>query len=180
MEQLCPYMAPSDDCSIMVLDAPPVNLWDVDEIIDVDKNPLPDNLWDVDKIIDINMGNEVWTVNTASMDRGFWDVLFVTNLGTPFKEVAAQDPPFWEGLVMDDLEWDLTPRQDSSTMTVVDLKLDGWIGVDLKLDGWIVFDLKLDGWIVVDLKLDGWIVVDLTLDGWIVFDLKVDGWIVVD
>ncbi|KAI8559677.1 hypothetical protein RHMOL_Rhmol04G0192300 [Rhododendron molle] len=74
----------------MVLDAPPADLWDVDEIINLCENPLPDNLWDVD----INMGNEVWTVNTALVDGGFWDVPFVTNPGTPFKEAAAQDPAF--------------------------------------------------------------------------------------
>ncbi|KAI8550547.1 hypothetical protein RHMOL_Rhmol06G0115900 [Rhododendron molle] len=145
----------------MVLDAPPVNLWDVDKIINVDKNPLPDNLWDVDKIVDINMGNEVWTVNTAPMDRGFWDVPFVTNLGTPFKEVAAQDPPFWEGLVMDDLEWDLTPRQDSSTMVapvdkgkskMEEMPVDFWDSIDT-LPWWDVNNVTRSGRVFQPLNL---------------------------
>ncbi|KAI8535299.1 hypothetical protein RHMOL_Rhmol10G0163200 [Rhododendron molle] len=115
VEQPRPYVALSDDCSIMVLDAPPADLWDVDEIVDLNKNPLPDDLWDVNKVVDINMGNEFWTVNTALMDGGFWDVPFVTNPRTPFEEAAVQDPAFWEGLVIDDLEWDLTPGQDLTT-----------------------------------------------------------------
>ncbi|KAI8559886.1 hypothetical protein RHMOL_Rhmol04G0210600 [Rhododendron molle] len=61
VEQPRLYVAPSDDCSIMVLDAPPVDLWDVDEIVDLSENPLPDDLWDVNQVVDINMGNEVWT-----------------------------------------------------------------------------------------------------------------------
>ncbi|KAI8572754.1 hypothetical protein RHMOL_Rhmol01G0224700 [Rhododendron molle] len=99
----------------MVLDTPPTDLWDVDEIVALNKSPLSDDLWDVDKVVDINMGNKVWTINTALVDGGFWDVPFVTNPGTPFEQAAAQDPTFWEGLVMDDFEWDLTPGQDSST-----------------------------------------------------------------
>ncbi|KAI8555006.1 hypothetical protein RHMOL_Rhmol05G0140500 [Rhododendron molle] len=99
----------------MVLDAPPDDLWEVDEIVDLNRSPLPDDLWDVDKVVDINMGNEVWIVNTALVDGGFWDVPFVTNPGTPFEEATAQDPTFWEGLIMDDLQWDPALGQDSST-----------------------------------------------------------------
>ncbi|KAI8572023.1 hypothetical protein RHMOL_Rhmol01G0166800 [Rhododendron molle] len=118
VEQPRPYVAPEDDCLVMVLDAPPADLWEVDEIVDLNSNPLPDDLWDVDKVVDINMGNEVWTINSALVDGGFWDVPFVTNPGTPFEEEPAQDPAFWEGLVMDDLEWDLAPAQDSTVASV--------------------------------------------------------------
>lgn len=113
VEQPRPYVAPSDDCSIMVLDAPPADLWDVEEIVDLNKTSLPANLWDADKVVDIDMGNEVWTVNFALVDGGFWDVPFVTNPGTLFEEAAAQDPAFWEGLVVEDLNWDVALGQDS-------------------------------------------------------------------
>ncbi|KAI8568365.1 hypothetical protein RHMOL_Rhmol02G0192700 [Rhododendron molle] len=81
------------------------------------------------------MGNEVWTVNSALVDAGFWDSPFVTNPGVPFEEAAAQDPAFWEGLVMEDLEWDPTPGRDSSTAVasvdkgkrkMVDIPTDFW------------------------------------------------------
>lgn len=46
---------------------------------------------------------------------------FVTNPGIPFEEAVAQDPAFWEGMVMEDLEKDLALGQDaSSTVTSVD------------------------------------------------------------
>ncbi|KAI8530259.1 hypothetical protein RHMOL_Rhmol11G0042600 [Rhododendron molle] len=108
-----PYVAPGDDCLVMALDEVPDDLWEVDEIIDLIADLLPAYFWDVDKVVDKQMGNEVWTINSALVDAGFWDSLIVTNLRVPFEEAAAQDPAFWEGLVMEDL--DSTLGQDSST-----------------------------------------------------------------
>ncbi|KAI8530105.1 hypothetical protein RHMOL_Rhmol11G0029500 [Rhododendron molle] len=114
-----PRVTLKDDCLVMAIDEVPADLWDVSDIVDLNSNPLPEDLWDVDKVVDIQMGNEVWTVNSALVDAGFWDSPFVTNPGVPFKETAAQDPAFWEGLVLQDLETAL--RQDSpATVASVD------------------------------------------------------------
>ncbi|KAI8542675.1 hypothetical protein RHMOL_Rhmol08G0156900 [Rhododendron molle] len=94
VEELRPYAALEDDCLVMAIDEVPADLWDVDEIVDLKSNLLPDDLWDVDKVVDIQMGNEVWTVNSALVDAGFWDSPFVMNPGVPFEEAAAQDPAF--------------------------------------------------------------------------------------
>ncbi|KAI8549128.1 hypothetical protein RHMOL_Rhmol06G0002300 [Rhododendron molle] len=114
-----PCVALEDDCLVMAIDEVPADLWDVNDIVDLNSNPLPEDLWDVDKVVDIQMGNEVWTVNSAVVDVGFWDSPFVTNPGVPFEEAAAQDPAFWEGLGLQDLETAL--RQDSpATVASVD------------------------------------------------------------
>ncbi|KAI8530310.1 hypothetical protein RHMOL_Rhmol11G0046900 [Rhododendron molle] len=114
-----PCVALENDCLVKAIDEVPANLWDVDDIVDLKSNPLPDDLWDVDKVVDIQKGNEVWTVNSALVDAGFWDSPFVTNPGVPFEEAAAQDPAFWEGLVLQDLETAL--KQDSpATVASVD------------------------------------------------------------
>ncbi|KAI8530374.1 hypothetical protein RHMOL_Rhmol11G0053100 [Rhododendron molle] len=85
-----PYIAPSNDCAIMVLQtAPPDDLWEVDEIVNIGRASPPANLWDVDTVVDVTVGNEVWTVNSALVDGGLWDVLFVTNPSLPFEEAAA-------------------------------------------------------------------------------------------
>ncbi|KAI8565768.1 hypothetical protein RHMOL_Rhmol03G0287200 [Rhododendron molle] len=104
VEEPCPYVVLEDDCLVMALDEVPEDLWDVDEIVDLNTNLLPANFWEVDKVVDIQMGNEVWTVNSALVDAGFWDTPFVANPGVPFEDAAAQDPAFWEGLIMEDLE----------------------------------------------------------------------------
>ncbi|KAI8564600.1 hypothetical protein RHMOL_Rhmol03G0193000 [Rhododendron molle] len=114
-----PCVTLEDDCLVMAIDKVPADLWDVNDIVDLNSNPLPEDLWDVDKVMDIHMGNGVWTVNSALVDAGFWDSPFVTNPGVPFEEAAAQDPAFWEGLVLRDLETAL--RQDSpGTVASVD------------------------------------------------------------
>ncbi|KAI8549116.1 hypothetical protein RHMOL_Rhmol06G0001300 [Rhododendron molle] len=119
VEEPRPYVALEDDCLVMALDEVPKDLWDVDEIVDLNTNLLAVDLWDVDKVVDIQMGNEVWTVNSTLVDAGFWDSPFVTNPGVPFEEAAAQDPAFWEGLIIEDLETAL--GQDSpTTMASVD------------------------------------------------------------
>lgn len=94
VEESCLFVAPSNDCTIMVLNMPPNDLWDVDEIVDLGKALPPADLWDADKVFDLDMGYETWTINTALVDGGFWDVPFVTNPGTPFEEAAAQDSAF--------------------------------------------------------------------------------------
>ncbi|KAI8530248.1 hypothetical protein RHMOL_Rhmol11G0041600 [Rhododendron molle] len=115
-----PYMyvtAPSDDCFIMVLQtALPDDLREVDEIVNVGRVSPPTNHWDVDTVVDVAVGDKVWTVNSALVDGGLWDVPFVTNPGIPFEEAAAQDPAFWEGLVMEDLEKDLALGQGATAM----------------------------------------------------------------
>ncbi|KAI8529876.1 hypothetical protein RHMOL_Rhmol11G0008600 [Rhododendron molle] len=114
-----PCVALEDDCLVMAIDEVPADLWDINDIIDLNSNPLPEDLLDVDKVVDIQMGNEVWTVNSALVDAGFWDSPFVTNSGVPSEEAAAQNPTFWEGLVLQDLETAL--RQDSpATVASVD------------------------------------------------------------
>ncbi|KAI8522355.1 hypothetical protein RHMOL_RhmolUnG0000400 [Rhododendron molle] len=98
VEKPRPCVTLEDHCLVMAIDEVPADLWDVDDIVDLKLNLLPDDLWDVDKVVDIQMGNEVWAMNSALVDAGFWDSPFVTNPGVPFKEAAAQDPAFWEGL----------------------------------------------------------------------------------
>ncbi|XP_058218591.1 uncharacterized protein LOC131329475 [Rhododendron vialii] len=116
VDQPCPIVtAPGDDCSIMVLQgAPPDDLWEVDEIVDVGRASPLANLWDVDTVTNVTVGDEVWTVNSALVDGGLWDVSFVTNPGIPFEDAAAQDPAFCEGLAMEDLATDLALGQDAS------------------------------------------------------------------
>ncbi|KAI8550461.1 hypothetical protein RHMOL_Rhmol06G0108300 [Rhododendron molle] len=94
VEEPRPYVASGDDCFVMVLNTLPDDLWDVDEIVDIGKTTPHANLWDINTVVDLDMGNEVWTVNSALVDGGFWDVPFVTNPGTSFEEAAAQDPTF--------------------------------------------------------------------------------------
>ncbi|KAI8549167.1 hypothetical protein RHMOL_Rhmol06G0005400 [Rhododendron molle] len=55
VEQSRPYVAPRDDCSIMVLEASPTDPWDVDEIVDLNRSPLAGRSLDVDKVVDINI-----------------------------------------------------------------------------------------------------------------------------
>ncbi|KAI8538047.1 hypothetical protein RHMOL_Rhmol09G0070700 [Rhododendron molle] len=137
-----PCVALEDDCLVMAIDEVPADLWDVDDIVDLKSNPLPDDLWDVDKVVDIQMGNEVWTVNSALVDAGFWDSPFVTNLGVPFEEAAAQDPAFWEGLVLQDLESAL--RQDSPA-TVASVDKGKRKMAEIPTDFWD-FDDKTTSW----------------------------------
>ncbi|KAI8568382.1 hypothetical protein RHMOL_Rhmol02G0194300 [Rhododendron molle] len=113
-----PCVALEDNCLVMALDEVPKDLWNVDEIVDLDTNLMPADLWDVDKVVDIQMGNEVWTVNFALVDAGFWDSPFVTNPGVPFEEAAAQDPAFWEGLVLQDLETALSQDPQATVASV--------------------------------------------------------------
>lgn len=84
------------------------------EIVDIGKASPPSNLWDVDTVVDIAVGDEVWTINSALVDGGLWDIPFVTYPRIPFEEAAAQDPIFWEGLVMKDLARDSTLGQDAT------------------------------------------------------------------
>ncbi|KAI8563688.1 hypothetical protein RHMOL_Rhmol03G0128800 [Rhododendron molle] len=101
----------------MVLQAAlPDDLWEVNEIVNVGGASPPANLWDVDTIVEVAVGDKVWTINSALVDGGLWDVPFVTNSGLPFEEAAAQDPAFWEGLVMEDLERNAALWQDASAL----------------------------------------------------------------
>ncbi|KAI8547492.1 hypothetical protein RHMOL_Rhmol07G0200000 [Rhododendron molle] len=68
VEESRPYVAPSDDCAIMVLNVPPDDLWDVDEIIDIGKTPPPTNLWDVDTVVDVAVGNEGLVMDDLEWD----------------------------------------------------------------------------------------------------------------
>ncbi|KAI8524925.1 hypothetical protein RHMOL_Rhmol13G0187500 [Rhododendron molle] len=91
-----------DDCLVMAIDEVPADLWGLEDIVDLNSKPLPEDLRDVDKVVDIQMGNEVWTVNSA-VDAGFWDSPFVTNRSA-FSRSRTQDPTIREGLVPQDLE----------------------------------------------------------------------------
>ncbi|KAI8538444.1 hypothetical protein RHMOL_Rhmol09G0104100 [Rhododendron molle] len=121
VEEPRPYVALADDCLVMALDEVPEDLWDVDEIIDLNANLLLADFWDVDKVVDIQMGNE----------------------GVPFEEAAAQDPTFWEGLIMEDLETAL--GQDSST-TVASFDKGKRKMVEIPTDFWD-FDDNTTSWI---------------------------------
>ncbi|KAI8555262.1 hypothetical protein RHMOL_Rhmol05G0161200 [Rhododendron molle] len=78
------------DCSIMVTDLVP-----------------PANLWDVDEVVDIQVGTEVWAVNCSLVEGGLWDVPFMAN-PEPVTEVATvADLNFWDSLLMKDLAEDL-------------------------------------------------------------------------
>ncbi|KAI8550893.1 hypothetical protein RHMOL_Rhmol06G0142900 [Rhododendron molle] len=92
VEEPRPYVALEDDCLVMALDEVPKDLWDVDEIVDLNTNPLPADLWDVDKVVDIRMGNEVWTVNSALVDAGFWDSPFSLIWGYPSRKLPLRTP----------------------------------------------------------------------------------------
>ncbi|KAI8549122.1 hypothetical protein RHMOL_Rhmol06G0001700 [Rhododendron molle] len=147
-----PYVPLGDDCLVMALDAVPEDLWDVDEIVDLKTNPLPADLWDVDKVVDIQMGNKVWTVNSALVDAGFWDSPFVTNLGLPFEEAAAQDPAFWEGLIMEDLSVAL--GQDSPT-TVASVDKGKHKMADVPTDFWDFDDSTTSWWDIANVTRSG-------------------------
>ncbi|KAI8549189.1 hypothetical protein RHMOL_Rhmol06G0007000 [Rhododendron molle] len=45
-----PRVTLEDDCLVMAIDEVPANLWDVDDIVDLNSKPLPEDLWDVDKV----------------------------------------------------------------------------------------------------------------------------------
>ncbi|KAI8542672.1 hypothetical protein RHMOL_Rhmol08G0156600 [Rhododendron molle] len=84
-----PYPS-NKDCSIMVTDLVP-----------------PANLWDVDEVIDVQVGNEAWAVNRSLAEGGLWDVPFMAN-PEPVTEVATvADLNFWDSLLMKDLAEDL-------------------------------------------------------------------------
>ncbi|KAI8542856.1 hypothetical protein RHMOL_Rhmol08G0172300 [Rhododendron molle] len=76
------------------------------------------------------------------VDAGFWDTPFVTNPGVPFEESAAQDPAFWEGLVLQDLETAL--RQDSPA-TVASVDKGKRKMAEIPTDFWD-FDDKTTSW----------------------------------
>ncbi|KAI8535424.1 hypothetical protein RHMOL_Rhmol10G0172700 [Rhododendron molle] len=72
-----------EDCSIMVTDLVP-----------------PTDLWDVDEIVDIQVGTEVWAINCSLVDGSLWDVPFITD-PEPIVEVAAvKDLSFWDSLLL--------------------------------------------------------------------------------
>ncbi|KAI8537059.1 hypothetical protein RHMOL_Rhmol10G0305000 [Rhododendron molle] len=147
-----PCVTLEDDCLVMAIDEVPADLWDVDDIVDLNSNPLLEDLWDVDKVMDIQMGNEVWTVNSALVDAGFWDSPFVTNLGVPFEEAAAQDPAFWEGLVLRDLETAL--RQDSPA-TVASVDKGKRKMAEIPTDFWDFDDKTTSWWDIANVTRSG-------------------------
>ncbi|KAI8549196.1 hypothetical protein RHMOL_Rhmol06G0007600 [Rhododendron molle] len=151
MEEPLPCVALENDCLVMAIDEVPADLWNVDKIADLKSNPLPDDLWDVDKVVDIQMGNEVWTVNSALVDAGFWDSPFVTTPGGTFEEAAAQDPAFWEGLVLQDLETAL--RQDSPA-TVASVDKGKRKMVEIPTDFWD-FDDTTSWWDIANVTRSG-------------------------
>ncbi|KAI8568214.1 hypothetical protein RHMOL_Rhmol02G0180600 [Rhododendron molle] len=70
-------VSPPEDYSIMVTDlVPPVDLWDVDEIVDV------------------QVGAEVWAVNCSLAEGGLWDVPFTTNPEPEVEVAVVQDLNF--------------------------------------------------------------------------------------
>ncbi|KAI8535001.1 hypothetical protein RHMOL_Rhmol10G0141100 [Rhododendron molle] len=152
VEQPRLYIALEDDCLVMALDGVPKDLWDVDEIVDLNTNLLPADLWDVDKVVDIQMGNEVWTVNSALVDAGFWDTPFVTNPRVPFEEAVAQDPAFWEGLIMEDLSSAL--GQDSPT-TVASVNKGKPKMADIPTDFWDFDDNMTSWWDIANVTRSG-------------------------
>ncbi|KAI8549120.1 hypothetical protein RHMOL_Rhmol06G0001500 [Rhododendron molle] len=147
-----PRVTLEDDCLVMAIDRVPADLWDVDDIVDLNSKPLPEDLWDVDKVVDIQMGNEVWTVNSALVDAGFWDSPFVTNPGVPFEEAAAQDPAFWEGLVLRDLETAL--RQDSPA-TVASVDKGKRKMAEIPTDFWDFDDKTTSWWDIANVTRSG-------------------------
>ncbi|KAI8550426.1 hypothetical protein RHMOL_Rhmol06G0105700 [Rhododendron molle] len=147
-----PCVTLEDDCLVMAIDEVPADLWDVDDIVDLNSNLLPEDLWDVDKVVDIQMGNEIWTVNSALVDAGFWDSPFVTNPGVPFEEAAAQDPAFWEGLVLRDLETAL--RQDSPA-TVASVDKGKRKMAEIPTDFWDFDDKTTSWWDIANVTRSG-------------------------
>ncbi|KAI8567760.1 hypothetical protein RHMOL_Rhmol02G0146700 [Rhododendron molle] len=101
------------------------------------------------------MGKEVWTVNSALVDVGFWDSPFVTNPGTPFEEADAQDPAFWEGLVLDDLNSALS--QDSPA-TVASLDKGKRKMADIPTDFWDFDDNTTSWWDIANATRSGRVV----------------------
>ncbi|KAI8555714.1 hypothetical protein RHMOL_Rhmol05G0196300 [Rhododendron molle] len=147
-----PCVALEDDCLVMAIDEVPADLWDVDDIVDLKTNPLPEDLWDVNKVVDIQMGNEVWTVNSALVDAGFWDSPFVTNPGMPFEEAAAQDPAFWEGLVLQDLE---TALKQDSPATVASVDKGKRKMAEIPTDFWDFDDNTTSWWDIANVTRSG-------------------------
>ncbi|KAI8536031.1 hypothetical protein RHMOL_Rhmol10G0223800 [Rhododendron molle] len=141
-----------DDCPVMAIDEVPADLWCLDDIVDLNSKPLPEDLWDVDKVVDIQMGNEVWTVNSALVDAGFWDSPFVTNPGVPFEEAAAQDPTFWEGLVLQDLE---TALKQDSPATVASVDKGKCKMAEIPTDFWDFDDKAASWWDIANVMRSG-------------------------
>ncbi|KAI8574669.1 hypothetical protein RHMOL_Rhmol01G0372300 [Rhododendron molle] len=141
-----------DDCLVMAIDEVPADLWGLDDIVDLNSKPLPEDLWDVDKVVDIQMGNEVWTVNSALVDAGFWDSPFVTNPGVPFEEAAAQDPTFWEGLVLQDLE---TALKQDSPATVASVDKGKRKMAEIPTDFWDFDDKATSWWDIANVTRSG-------------------------
>ncbi|KAI8569919.1 hypothetical protein RHMOL_Rhmol02G0315200 [Rhododendron molle] len=141
-----------DDCLVMTIDEVPADLWGLDDIVDLNSKPLPEDLWDVDKVVDIQMGNEVWTVNSALVDAGFWDSPFVTNPGVPFEEAAAQDPTFWEGLVLQDLE---TALKQDSPATVASVDKGKRKMAEIPTDFWDFDDKATSWWDIANVTRSG-------------------------
>ncbi|KAI8572082.1 hypothetical protein RHMOL_Rhmol01G0171100 [Rhododendron molle] len=155
-----PCVALEDDCLVMAIDEVPADLWEVNDIVDLNSNPLPEDLLHVDKVVDIQMGNEVWAMNSALVDASFWDSPFVTNRGVPFEEAAAQDPAFWEGLVLQDLE--IALRQDSSAMLasvdkgkrkMAEFPTDFWDFDDKTTSWWAIANVTRSGRVFQPLNL---------------------------
>ncbi|KAI8524817.1 hypothetical protein RHMOL_Rhmol13G0179500 [Rhododendron molle] len=89
-DQPRPVVFPPKDCSVMVTGLVP-----------------PADLWNMDEIVDVQVGAEVWAVNCSLAEGGLWDVPFTTN-SEPAREVAAiPNLNFWDSLLMKDLAKDL-------------------------------------------------------------------------
>ncbi|KAI8568366.1 hypothetical protein RHMOL_Rhmol02G0192800 [Rhododendron molle] len=67
----------------------------------------PANLWDVDEIVDVQVGAEVWAVSRSLADGGLWDVPFIANPKPEHEVAAVQDLNFWDSLLMKDIAEDL-------------------------------------------------------------------------
>ncbi|KAI8547477.1 hypothetical protein RHMOL_Rhmol07G0199100 [Rhododendron molle] len=85
-----PVVSPPEDCSIMVTDLVP-----------------PADLWDVDEIVDVQVGAEVWAVNRSLAEGGLCDVPVTTNPEPEHEVAVVQDLNFWDSLLMKDLAEDL-------------------------------------------------------------------------
>ncbi|KAI8551459.1 hypothetical protein RHMOL_Rhmol06G0187600 [Rhododendron molle] len=119
-----PCVTLEDDCLVMAIDEVPADLWDVNDIVDLNSNPLAEDLWDVDKNVDIQMGNEDSPATVASVDKGkrkmaeiptdfwdfdnkttsWWDIANVTRSGRVFQPPNLQagsssNPPVQKPIV---------------------------------------------------------------------------------
>ncbi|KAI8529838.1 hypothetical protein RHMOL_Rhmol11G0005400 [Rhododendron molle] len=85
----------------------------------------PANLWDVDEVADIQVGTKVWAVNHSLTEGGLWDVPFTAN-PEPITEVAlVTDLSFWDSLLMRDLAEDLGVDMEVPKSTIATNKGKG-------------------------------------------------------